>query len=55
MPLVEQEVVSSQRRVRQEPDPVAQMVEMLRDLQQEIHLLKGRTQEIRDNIPPMVN
>jgi len=32
------------------------MVEMLKDLQQEIHLLKeGRTQEIRDNVPLMVN
>ena len=49
VPLVEQEVVSSQRRVRQEPNPMAGMAEMLKDLQQEIHLLKeGRTQEIRD-------
>ena len=35
IPLVEQEVISG---------PVAQMAEMLKDLQQEIHLLKeGRT------------
>ena len=56
MPLVEQEVVSGQRRARQKQDPVARMAEMLKDLQQEIRLLKeGRTQEIRDNVPPMVN
>ena len=56
VPLVEQEVVLGQRRVRQEPDPVAQMAEMLKDLQQEIRLLKeSRTQEIRDNVPPVVN
>ena len=56
VPLVEQEVVSGQRHARQEPDPMAQMVEMLKDLQQEIHLLKeGKTQEIRDNVPLMVN
>ena len=56
MPLVEQEVVSEQRRARQESDPVAQMAEMLKDLQQEIRLLKkGRTQEIRDNVPFVVN
>ena len=56
VPLVEQEVVSGQRRPRQEPDPVAWMVEMLKDLQQEIRLFKeGRTQEIRDNVPPVVN
>ena len=56
MPLVEQEVVLGQRRVRQEPDPVARMAEMLKDLQQEIRLLKeSRTQEIRDNVPPVVN
>ena len=36
VPLVEQEVVSGQRRPRQEPDLVARMVEMLKDLQQEI-------------------
>ena len=56
MPPVEQEVVLGQRRPRQEPDPVARMVEMLKDLQQEICLFKeGRTQEIRDNVPPVVN
>ena len=56
MPLVEQEVVSGQWSARQEPDPVARIVEMLKYLQQEIYLLKeGRTQEIRDDVPPMVN
>ena len=56
VPLVEQEVVLGQRRVRQEPDPVARMAEMLKDLQQEIRLLKeSRTQEIKDNVPPVVN
>ena len=35
---------------------MVQMVEMIKDLQQEIRLLKeGRTQEIRDNAPPLVN
>ena len=35
---------------------MAWMVEMMKDLPQEIHLLKeGRTQEIRDNAPPLVN
>ena len=35
---------------------MARMAEMLKDLQQEIRLLKeGKTQEIRDNTPPMVN
>ena len=35
---------------------MARIVEMLKYLQQEICLLKeGRTQEIRDNVPPMVN
>ena len=44
VPLVEQEVVSGQRRTRQLLDPMAQMPEMLKDLQQEIRLLKeGRT------------
>ena len=44
VPLVEHEVISRQRHAGQEPDPVARMVEMLKDLQQEIHLLKeGRT------------
>ena len=56
VPSVEQEVVSGQRSARQEPNPVARMAEMLKALQQEIHLLKeGRTQEIRDNVPPMIN
>ena len=40
----------------QELDLMAWMAEMIKDLQQEICLLKeGRTQEIRDNAPPMVN
>ena len=56
MPLVEQGVVSGQRHTRQELDPVARMVEMLKNLQQEICLLKeGWTQEIKDNITPVVN
>ena len=56
VPLVEEEVVSGQRRARQEPNPVARMAEMLKDLQQEIRLLKKcRTQEIRDKVPLVVN
>ena len=56
VPLVEQEVVSGQRRARQGLDHVAQMAEVLKDLQQEIRLLKeSKTQEIRDNIPHVVN
>ena len=44
VPLVEQEVVLGQRHTRQEPDPMARMAEMLKDLQQEIHLFKeGKT------------
>ena len=35
VPLTEQEVVSEQRNARQEPNPVAQMTAMLKDLQQE--------------------
>ena len=35
---------------------MARMAEMLKDLQQEIRLLKeSRTQEIKDNVPPVVN
>ena len=56
VPLVEQEVVSGQRHTRQEPDLMARMTAMLMDLEQEVHLLKeGRTQEIRDNVPPAGN
>ena len=56
VPLMEQEVVSEQRHARQEPDPMARMIVMLKDLEQEVRLLKeGRTQEIRDNVPPMGN
>ena len=41
IPLVEQEVVSGQR---QEPDPMARMIAMLKDLEQEVRLLKeGKT------------
>ena len=44
VPLVEQEVVSGQRHTRQEPDPMARMSAMLKDLEQEVRLLKeGRT------------
>ena len=32
VPLTEQEVVSEQRKSRQEPDPVARMTAMLKDL-----------------------
>ena len=53
---MEQEVVSEQRRGVQKLDPMARMIEMIKDLQQEIHLLKeGRTQEIKDNAPLVVN
>ena len=56
VPLVKQEVVSRQRRARQEPNLMARMAKMLKDLQQKIRLLKkGRAQEIRDNVPPVVN
>ena len=34
--VLEQEVVSEQRNARQEPNPVAQMTAMLKDLQQEV-------------------
>ena len=45
--------MSGQRHTRQEPDLIARMTAMLKDLEQEVHLLKeGRTQEIRDNVPP---
>ena len=44
VPLTEQEVVSEQRNTRQESDPMAQMAAMLKDLQQEVRLLKeGKT------------
>ena len=39
VPLVEQEVISRQRRIGQELDLVARMAEMLKNLQQEIRLL----------------
>ena len=56
VPLVEHEVVSVQRREMREPDPMIQIAEMMKDLQQEIRLLKeGGTQEIRDNTPSLVN
>ena len=56
VPLVKQEVVSRQRQARQEPNLMARMAKMLKDLQQKIRLLKkGRAQEIRDNVPPVVN
>ena len=45
--------MSEQRHAGQEPDLVARMTAMLKDLEQEVRLLKeGRTQEIRDNVPP---
>ena len=52
VPLTEQEVVLEQRHARQEPDYVARMIAMLKDLQQEVGLLKeGKTQEIRETKP----
>ena len=49
IPLVENEVISEQRHARQEPDLMARMTAMLKDLEQEVHLLKeDRTQEIRE-------
>ena len=55
-PLVEHKVVSRQRHEMQGLDPLVQMEEMVKDLQQEVRLLKeGRTEEIRDNAPPLVN
>ena len=52
VPLTKQEVVSEERNARQEPDPVAQMIAMLKDFQREVRLLKkGKTQEVRDNTP----
>ena len=36
VPLTGQEVASEQRNTRQEPDPVARMIAMLKDLQQEV-------------------
>ena len=52
VPLTEQEVVSEQRNARQQSDTVARMTAMLKDLQQEVHLLKeGKMQEVRDNGP----
>ena len=56
VPLTGQEVASEQRNTRQEPDPMARMTAMLKDLQQEVRLLKeGKTQEVRDNAPPVGN
>ena len=56
VPLTEQGVVSKQRNARQEPDLVAQMTAMLKDLQQKVrHLNEGKTQEVRDNVPPVGN
>ena len=55
-PLTKQEVMSEQRHARQEPDPMDRMTAMLKDLHQEVHLLKeSKTQEIRDNVPPVGN
>ena len=56
VPLVEHEVILRQRCEVQKLDTKARMAEMMKHLQQEIRLLKeGKTQEIRDNAPPMVN
>ena len=44
--------MSEQRNARQELDPVAQMIAMLKYLQREVCLLKeGKTQKVRDNAP----
>ena len=56
VPLTEQEVASEQRNVRKEPDPVAQMTAILKDLQREVRLLKEcKTQEVRNNAPLVGN
>ena len=35
---------------------MARMIAMLKDLKREVHILKeGRTQEIKDNVPPVGN
>ena len=53
MPLTEQGVMSEQRNARQESDPMARMTAMLKDLQQEVRLLKeSKMQEVRYNTPP---
>ena len=44
--------MSEQRHVGQEPDPMDRMIVMLKDLQQEVRLLKeGKTQEIKTMLP----
>ena len=49
-------VTLEQRNARQEPDLVAQMTAMLKDLQQEVSLLKeGKMKEVRDNAPLVGN
>ena len=49
-------VALEQRNARQEPDLVAQMTAMLKDLQQEVSLLKeGKMKEVRDNAPLVGN
>ena len=51
VPLMEQEVVSEQRHARQEPDPMARITAMLKDLEQEVCLLKkGRTRETKTEL-----
>ena len=40
IPMVEQEVVSGQRHIRQKPDTMTRMTTMLKDLEQEVRLLK---------------
>ena len=48
--------MSEERHARQESDPMARITAMLKDLEREVCLLKeGRTQEIRDNVPPVGN
>ena len=59
-PMGENEVAFRQRGevplTEQEPHPVARMIAILKDLQQEVRLLKeGKMQEVRDNAPHIGN
>ena len=56
VPLEEHEVTLGPRCEMRKPDPMVRMAEMVKDLQQEIRLLKERrTQVIGDNAPLLVN
>ena len=54
IPLVEQEVVSEQRHARQEPDLMARMTAMLKDLEQEVRLLKEAGHRKSETIFPLL-